>query len=95
MIQELHHGKRPDWFKPVERVALLALVYQWLESREVMVFVARRDSEVIGYATAVKSQRPDHPLTRFSSYVELDRIVVAPAHRGTGVGRALGERTVS
>ena len=95
VIQQLHHDSRPDWFKPVDPAGFLSIARRWLHSSDAAVFVAEDDDEVIGYAAAVRSERPDHPLVYAATYVELDQLVVAPAHRGHGVGSALCEQVIA
>lgn len=95
IIQGLHYGRRPDWFKPVDAASFVSIVGRWLDSPDAVVFVAEQDGEVIGYAAGIQSERSDHPLVHPATYVELDQIVVALTHRGRGIGRALGERVIS
>jgi ribosomal protein S18 acetylase RimI-like enzyme len=63
-----------------------------LEEANVVMFVAERDGEVLGYSYA-GIEGPDYMSLRGPAGVLYD-IVVDPAHRGRGVGRLLLDATL-
>jgi len=95
VVQSLHHRHRPDWFKPAEAETFLPVVEGWLSNQQFAVFVAEDDlGRLVAYATGVRFERPDNPLTCGASVVELDQLAVLESARRQGIGRALSERVI-
>lgn len=90
VVQGLHHDHHPAWFKPPDAAAFLPTVEGWFRSPEARVFLAEDgDGQPIGYVSALRRVRPTDALRHGAVTVELDQVVVVPAARGQGVGRAL------
>ena len=96
LLVRLHHDLDPARFIPAgpdtERAYASYLGMQ-LDQPSVVVLVAERDGEVIGY-TYAGVQGYDYMALRGPAGVLYD-IVVDPAHRGIGVGQRLLDATLA
>lgn len=90
LLVEAHHGFDPRRFlaaKPGTPEGYASFISTQLEDPDVAVLLAESDGEVIGYAyTAVEGY--DYMALRGPAGV-LHDVIVAPEHRGRGVGRLL------
>ena len=96
LLVRLHHDFDPKRFIPesprtAERYA--AFLGSQLGNSTVVVLVAERDGTVLGY-TYASVEGFDYMTLRGPAGV-LNDIVVDPAHRGEGVGRALLDATLA
>lgn len=94
IVQGLHYRERPDWFKSPDAHSFQPAVEEWLRSPTVRLFVAAAGADLIGYSVGVQHDRPDTALKHGMSIVELDHVVVVPAARKKGVGRALCDAVI-
>jgi len=88
-VQRLHHEQRPDWFKPADATATVDWYREMFMNPAATIYLAEDADEALGYVIAVVHQRPDTPLGRAQTVLEVDQIGVTPSKRRRGVGRAL------
>ena len=95
LLVRLHHDLDPDRFiaaTPQTEHAYGSFLGTQLDEPNIVILVAERDGEVIGY-TYAGVEGTDYMSLRGPAGVLYD-IVVDPAHRGQGVGRALLDATL-
>jgi ribosomal protein S18 acetylase RimI-like enzyme len=95
LLVRLHHDFDPDRFlaaTPQTEHAYGSFLGAQSEEPNILVLVAERDGEVIGY-TYAGVEGTDYMALRGPAGVLYD-IVVDPAHRGQGVGRSLLDATL-
>jgi ribosomal protein S18 acetylase RimI-like enzyme len=96
LLVRVHHGFDPQRFiAPVPRTEQLyaSFLGGQLQEPNVVVLVAEREGEVLGY-TYAGVEGTDYMALRGPAGVLYD-VVVDPAHRARGVGRMLLEATVA
>jgi ribosomal protein S18 acetylase RimI-like enzyme len=96
LLVQMHHEFDPQRFiaaSPRTEVAYAAYLGSQLDKPNLVVLVAERDGEVLGYSYA-GVEGPDYMSLRGPAGVLYD-IVVDPAHRGHGVGRMLLDATLA
>src|SRR5207247_9367459 len=96
LVVRLHHEFDPRRFieaTPRTADGYASFVGRQLGEKNVVVLVAERDGEVLGYAYA-GVEGYDYMSLRGPAGIMYD-IVVDPAHRGTGVGRMLLDATLA
>ncbi len=95
IVQGLHHRELPDRFKPPDPDAYAVVVRACLTEDNRKWFLAELEpGEPVGYALAVRRERPESPLTRSLVLVELEQIAVDPAARRQGIGAALAREVI-
>jgi ribosomal protein S18 acetylase RimI-like enzyme len=95
LLVRTHHDFDPDRFiaaTPQTEQGYGSFLGTQLDKPNIIVLVAERDGEVIGY-TYAGAEGTDYMSLRGPAGVLYD-IVVEPAHRGQGVGRALLDATL-
>lgn len=95
-LVRLHHEFDPQRFMPATprtQYGYASWLGSQLEEKSVIVLVAEREGEVLGY-TYSGVEGPDWMSLRGPAGV-LHDIVVDPGHRGQGVGRQLLEATIA
>jgi ribosomal protein S18 acetylase RimI-like enzyme len=95
LLVRTHHDFDPDRFiaaTPQIEQGYGSFLGTQLDKPNIIVLVAERDGEVIGY-TYAGAEGTDYMSLRGPAGVLYD-IVVEPAHRGQGIGRALLEATL-
>ena len=95
LLVRTHHGFDPDRFiaaTPQTEHAYSSYLGTQLDKPNIIVLVAERDGEVVGY-TYAGIEGNDYMTLRGPAGVLYD-IVVDPAHRGNGVGRVLLDATL-
>jgi len=95
LLVRMHHELDPDRFiaaTPQTEHGYGSFLGTQLDEPNVIILVAERDGEVIGY-TYAGVEGNDYMSLRGPAGV-LHDIVVDPAHRGQGVGRALLDATL-
>ena len=90
-VQELHHARHPEWFKPANVAEGVALYESVLVGPDVVAFVAVEGVEVIGYVLVTVSDRAETPRNWHHRMISIDEIGVAPQERRRGRGRQLIE----
>ena len=96
LLVRLHHDFDPKRFLPATprtEHAYASFLGTQLEEPNVVVLVAERDGEVLGY-TYAGVEGYDYMALRGPAGVLYD-IVVDPAHRGHGIGRMLLDATLA
>lgn len=95
LLVRLHHDLDPDRFiaaRPGTEQAYGSFLGSQLEKPNIVVLVAERDGEVVGY-TYAGIEGTDYMALRGPAGVLYD-IVIDPAHRGQGVGQTLLDSTL-
>jgi len=96
LLVRMHHGFDPERFiaaTPRTEHSYGSFLGTQLEEPDIVVLVAERDGEVVGY-TYAGVEGNDYMSLRGPAGVLYD-IVVDPAHRGQGVGRRLLDATLA
>ena len=96
LLVRMHHDFDPARFiapPPRTEEGYASFLRRQLEVPDVVVLVAERDGEVLGY-TYAGLEGPDFMALRGPAGALYD-IVVDPAHRGQGVGRMLLDATLA
>lgn len=96
LLVELHHAFDAQRFMPATprtRHGYASWLGSQLEERSVILLVAEREGEVVGY-TYSGVEGPDWMSLRGPAGV-LHDILVDPAHRGHGIGQMLLEATIA
>jgi ribosomal protein S18 acetylase RimI-like enzyme len=96
LLVRMHHELDPERFiapTPQTERAYASFLGSQLEKANVVILVAERGGEVLGY-TYAGVEGTDYMALRGPAGVLYD-IVVAPAHRGRGVGRMLLDATLA
>jgi ribosomal protein S18 acetylase RimI-like enzyme len=89
-VQAWHAEAYPDVFRPASAATLTVAAFEeLLAAPDVTTFVALRATDVIGYLTARRVERPETPYTRARLVLYIDQIGVDEAARRTGAGRSL------
>ena len=95
IVQGLHHRELPERFKPPDPATYAPTVRAWLIEENRTWFLAELEGgEPVGYALAVRRERPENPLTRRQIVVELEQIAVDPVVRRQGIGSALAREVM-
>ena len=95
LLVRVHHDFDPDRFiaaTPQTEIGYGSFLGSQLEKPNIVILVAERDGEVVGY-TYAGVEGVDYMALRGPAGVLYD-IVVDPAHREQGVGRALLDATL-
>jgi ribosomal protein S18 acetylase RimI-like enzyme len=95
LLVRMHHDLDPDRFiaaTPQTEQGYGSFLGTQLEKPNIIILVAERDGEVVAY-TYAGVEGTDYMALRGPAGVLYD-IVVDPAHRGQGVGRALLDATL-
>jgi ribosomal protein S18 acetylase RimI-like enzyme len=95
LLVRVHHDFDPDRFiaaTPQTEIGYGSFLGTQLDKPNIVVLVAERDGEVVGY-TYAGVEGTDYMSLRGPAGVLYD-IVVDPAHRGQGVGRELLDATL-
>jgi len=92
-VQRLHAEAMPDTYKPVSDLTPIIDDFEnrVLANPDGWVYIAEIDGEAMGYACALRVQRPANPYTHTLDYLLVDQVSVKPAYQGMGYGRALME----
>jgi ribosomal protein S18 acetylase RimI-like enzyme len=96
LLVRMHHDFDPDRFiaaTPQTEYGYGSFLGTQLDEPNVVILVAERDGEVVGY-TYAGVEGMDYVSLRGPAGLLYD-IVVDPAHRGQGVGRALLDATLA
>ena len=89
--QALHEAALPALYQPPEAAAaaIAADLARVRETPGARLLVAEADGAVVGYAHVEEQRAPASPYARASAALHLVAMVVDPARRSRGVGRAL------
>jgi ribosomal protein S18 acetylase RimI-like enzyme len=96
LLVRTHHDFDPERFLPATTQTehgYASFLETQLEEPDIIILAAERDGEVVGY-TYAGVEGTDYMALRGPAGVLYD-IVVAPAHRGQGVGRMLLDATLA
>jgi GNAT superfamily N-acetyltransferase len=91
-VQALHAGARPDHFRSASAEELMPHLEQLLRDGSSMVWVAERADSLLAVAVVRVRETVAGPYLHARTWWELEQLCVGPAHRSSGVGRALVER---
>ena len=87
-VLNVHHGGRPDIFRPHTKKYTDAELLALLSDENTPIFVAEA-GEVLGYAFCVLQEWKNHPLFQDRKSLYIDDLCVDESCRGQGVGRTL------
>jgi GNAT superfamily N-acetyltransferase len=89
--QALHEAALPALYQPPEAAAaaIAADLARVRETPGARLLVAEADGAVVGYAHVEEQRAPASPYARASAALHVVAMVVDPARRSRGVGRAL------
>ena len=91
-VHEEHRRRRPQWFKPFDRMAALE-GQRFLLSRDgAQMFVARVDGVCLGYALVCERVREENAFRYASRSLVVDQMAVSNTHRRQGIGTLLMDR---
>lgn len=88
-VHEMHHMRRPDYFKPTRPPDTAAWFRELLEKPTTAAWIAEAAGVAVGYVLAFFHDRPENPFQQARRWCEIDQIAVDPAWRRRGVGGAL------
>lgn len=92
-VQQLHAEAMPDVYTPVGDSAPIIDDFEnrVLANPDGWVYIAEIEGVAVGYAYALRVQRPANPYAHARDYLMVDQVSVKPAYQGMGCGRALIE----
>lgn len=93
-VHAIHVAARPDYFRAVEPRAVAKWLGGMLDDPSIVVWLAERASEVVGYVLVMTKERAANPFCHARLTAEIDQIAVDAGSRETGVGRALIEHAI-
>ena len=88
-VLDVHHGIRPDLFRPDAQKYTRAELCEILEDDARPVFVAEEEGSVLGYCFTVFQQHIGNNILTDVKTLYIDDLCVDEAARGKGVGKAL------
>lgn len=94
-VQAIHVAARPDYFRVPETPAVSKWLAGMLDDPSIVVWLATRDGDALGYVLVMTKDRPANPFCHARVTAEIDQIAVEEGERGAGVGRALIEHAIA
>ena len=91
-VHEEHRRRRPDWFKPYDRVAALEGLRYLLLREGAKLLVADVSGVCVGYAMVCDRIREENPFRYASRSLVVDQMAVSSQHRRRGIGALLMDR---
>ena len=91
-VQNEHHERRPDGFKPHDHLATRDALAGTVDDPDARCLVAYVDDAPAGYALLVQHDRPESAIRYADRTLEIDQMSVDPEYRRQGVASALVER---
>jgi len=91
-VHEEHRRRRPDWFKPFDRVAALEGLRYLLLRDGAQLLVAHVRGVCVGYAMVCDRIRDENPFRYASRSLMVDQMAVSSQHRRQGIGALLMDR---
>lgn len=88
-IRQLHHAKRPDWFKPVDDNVIARMYRDRVLDPTDSAFLAEEDEMVLGFVIVEVHTGPETPLGWAQTTLSVDQIGLAPSQRRRGIGHEL------
>jgi ribosomal protein S18 acetylase RimI-like enzyme len=88
-VHDMHHGRRPDYYKTTRVDEVAAWFRERLENPLPALWIAEEGGIAVGYVVAFFHERPENPFRQARRWCEIDQIAVDPAYRRRGVGRML------
>jgi len=89
VVQQVHHDALPRRFNNPDTDAAKPFFTAQLTRPEVVIFIAEKNGEALGYAMAEELRRPETAFTFAQSALYLHHLAVISAARHQGVGRLL------
>jgi ribosomal protein S18 acetylase RimI-like enzyme len=88
-VQAIHVELFPDSFHKVTSRTLCEMVSSIMSDESILILVAEEDSEIIGYLSLRKQNRPSHALFNGRNCGYIDQVCITKEHRGKGVFKSL------
>jgi ribosomal protein S18 acetylase RimI-like enzyme len=91
-VQNEHHERRPDWFKPYDRSTAVEGMQEMLEQPGKRCLVALVDDVAAGYALLTETERAESLVRHADRTLSIEQMSVDPEFRRQGVATALVNR---
>ncbi|MBS11918.1 MAG: hypothetical protein CME19_10005 [Gemmatimonadetes bacterium] len=91
-VQNEHHDRRSDWFKPFDPDAVRRSLEKMLAAGGAQILVAWVGETPAGYLLLIERIRWENALRSADRSLEIDQMSVEPQFRRHGIGRALVDR---
>lgn len=91
-VQNEHHDRRSDWFKPFDPDAVRRSLEKMLAAGGARILVAWVGETPAGYLLLIERIRWENALRSADRSLEIDQMSVEPQFRRHGIGRALVDR---
>jgi ribosomal protein S18 acetylase RimI-like enzyme len=91
-VQNEHHDRRPDWFKPYDHSATRDALWGIADDPDARCLVAYVDDAPVGYALLVQHDRPESEIRYADRTLGVDQMSVDAEYRRQGIASALVER---
>jgi diamine N-acetyltransferase len=89
-----HLAERPDQFKPTNDEQIAGVYRTRLDAANTKVWIAVLDGRAVGHVVAIHHQRAEHAMCPARQWWDIDELGVTPAHRRSGIARALLQTVV-
>lgn len=95
-VQQLHHEAQPTRYKPVQSddPALIGWYEEQLAREDVVISIAERDDQAVGYIVCVIRIQAETAFTYASRRIHIDQLAVDETYQREGIGTALFARAV-
>ena len=88
-VHEMHHARRPDYYKAWRADDVAAWFRERLENPLPALWIAEEGGVAVGYVVVFFHEWSENPFRQTRRWCEIDQIAVDPAWRRRGVGLAL------
>ena len=88
-VHEMHHARRPDYYKAWRADDVAAWFRERLENPLPALWIAEEGGVAVGYVVALFHEWSENPFRQAGRWCEIDQIAVDPARRRRGVGLTL------
>lgn len=86
-VQDLHHQKYPQFFKPYDEEVCVAFFQRQLEKPNWVVFLVEIDGKNAGYASYFVKDYQENPFRKAYKSIYVDQVCVLDKFKGKGIGK--------